>query len=58
MFQYVCFYRGKQCVVEALRSYDAQLAAAKIFKARKAYEIAVVLAGKDGQPIPVNPAAI
>jgi len=58
MFQYVCFYRGKQVTVSALRSYDAQLAAAKIFKARKAYEVAVVLAGKDGKPIPVDTASI
>ena len=44
MFGYICFYRGKRVEVRALRSYDAQLAAAKIFKARKPYEVAVVLA--------------
>lgn len=44
MFNYVCFYRGKQIVVQALRSFDAQEKAAKIFKARKRYEVTVVLA--------------
>ncbi len=58
MFQYVCFYRGKKIVVDALRSYDAQLAAAKIFKARKAYDVTVVLAAKAGEPVPFSPAAL
>lgn len=53
MFTYVCFYRGKKIVVQALRSYDAQLKAAEIFKARKAWNITVVLADK-----PVDPASI
>lgn len=53
MFTYVCFYRGKQITVQALRSYDAQLEAAKRFKAKKAWEIAVVLADK-----PVDPASL
>lgn len=53
MFNYVCFYRNKEIVVQALRSYDAQVKAAKIFKAKKAYEVAVVLADK-----PVDPASI
>lgn len=53
MFTYVCFYRGKQITVQALRSYDAQLKAAAIFKARKAYDVAVVLADK-----PVDPASL
>lgn len=44
MFNYACFYRGKKIVVQALRSYDAQEKAAKLFKARKSYEVAVVLA--------------
>lgn len=53
MFTYICFYRGKKIVVNALRTYDAQLEAAKRFKAKKAYEIAVVLADK-----PVDPASL
>lgn len=46
MFGYKCFYRGKTCEVYALRSFDAQQAAAKIFKAKKAYEITVMLCEK------------
>lgn len=53
MFNYIAFYKGKQIQVQALRSYDAQLAAAKIFKARKSYEVTVVLADK-----PVDPASV
>lgn len=50
MFTYVCFYRGKQVTVKALRSYDAQLEAAKLFKAKKSWEVAVVLADKQVDP--------
>ena len=53
MFTYVCFYRSKQITVQALRSYDAQLEAAKRFKAKKTWEVAVVLADK-----PVDPASL
>lgn len=53
MFSYLCFYRGKKIVVQALRSYDAQLKAAQIFKAKKAHEVAVVLADR-----PVDPAML
>lgn len=53
IFNYLCFYRGKKIAVQALRSYDAQLKAAQIFKAKKAYEVTVVLADK-----PVDPASL
>ena len=52
MFGYIAFYKGKKIEVRALRSYDAQLAAAKIFKAKKPYEVTVVLAENQvGQPV-------
>jgi hypothetical protein len=35
MLGYKCFYRGKSCEVYALRTFDAQEIAAKIFKAKK-----------------------
>ena len=54
MFTYVCFYRGKQITVQALRSFDAQEKAAKLFKARKRYEVAVVLAGRPQDTTPTN----
>ena len=46
MFGYVCFYRGERIEVRALRSFDAQEIAAKIFKAKKSWEVAVRLAEK------------
>jgi hypothetical protein len=41
---YVCFYRGKRTEVRAATTLEAQTKAAAFFKARKAYEITVVLA--------------
>jgi hypothetical protein len=53
MFTYECFYKGKRCTVQAFRSFDAQEKAATIFKARKSYDVTVVLANK-----PVDPASL
>ena len=58
MFTYIAFYRGKQIEVKALRSFDAQEIAAKQFKARKSYEVTVMLAAKDGEPVIHHPATI
>jgi hypothetical protein len=58
MFTYLAFYKGKQITVNALRTYDAQLIAAKLFKAKKSYEITVMLAAKDGEPVIHHPATI
>jgi len=43
-YPFVAFYRGKQTVVHAATSYDAQLKAAAFFKAKKSYEVTVVRA--------------
>ena len=48
---YIAFYRGKQLEVLADSSYAAQLKAAALFKAHKAYEVTVVLAERDGQQV-------
>lgn len=48
---YICFYRGKQTTVYACTTYEAQQIAAQRFKARKAYEVTVVLAEKEGQQV-------
>ncbi len=48
---YIAFYRGKQLEVLADSSYAAQQKAAALFKARKAYEVTVVLAERDGQQV-------
>ena len=44
MFGYICFYKNKKIEVRALRSFDAQEIAAKLFKAKKSWEVTVVLA--------------
>ena len=48
---YVCFYKGKRAEVYASTSYEAQTKAAAVFKARKQYEVTVVLAEKGGAPV-------
>ena len=48
---YIAFYRGRKAEVYAATSYDAQLKAAELFKARFAREVTVVLAEKAGHPI-------
>lgn len=55
MNKYVAFYRNKETTVEAETSYQAQLAAAEKFKARKSYEVTVVLAEKDGEQVTHTP---
>jgi len=58
MFTYVAFYKGKQITVNALRSFDAQEQAARIFKAKKSYEVTVMLAAKGDEPVIHHPATI
>lgn len=53
MRPYVAFYRGKQMDVEAETSRAAQIKAAALFKAKKEYEVSVVLAD-----VPVDPASL
>ena len=48
---YVCFYKGKRIEVYADTTYEAQQKAATLFKARKAYEVTVVLAEKNSEPV-------
>ena len=52
---YVCFYKSKRIEVEAETSYAAQLKAAQLFKARKSYDVTVVLAEKDGEQVTHTP---
>ncbi len=48
---YKAFYRGKTADVYAATSIEAQAKAAAIFKARKTYEVTVVLAAKNGEQV-------
>jgi hypothetical protein len=41
---YVAFYKGKQYELTANSAYNAQVIAAKHFKAKRHYEVTVVLA--------------
>ena len=46
------FYKGREITIEAETSYKAQELAAKQFKARKSYEVTVILIQKaDGTEI-------
>jgi len=48
---YKAFYRGKTCEIYAQTSFEAQKAAALIFKARKTHEVSVVLCEKGGEQV-------
>jgi hypothetical protein len=50
-YGYVCFWKGKRHEVYAETTLEAQELAAKFFKAKKQYQVTVVLAEKDGQPV-------
>ena len=59
MFSYICFYKGRQITVQALRSFDAQEIAAKKFKARRPWEVSVILAARsDGSEVVHSAATI
>jgi len=47
---YKCFYKGKECEVYAETSFEAQKKAAEEMKAKKRYEVHVVLCEKDVSP--------
>ena len=49
MNKYECFWKAKRITVEADTSYQAQQKAQVILKAKKGYEITVVLAELKGQ---------
>lgn len=52
---YHCFYRSKKLQIEAETSYAAQQEAARQFKAKKAYEVTVVLVAVDGKQVSLSP---
>lgn len=52
MNKYNAYFKGKQIEVTAATSYAAQQAAAALFKARKAYQVTVVLVQRaDGSEV-------
>ena len=48
---YIALWRGKRIEVYANTSYEAQQKAAAILKAKKAYEVTVMLAERAGEPV-------
>lgn len=52
---YLAFYKGKQLEVYADSSYAAQQKAAAQFKAKKSYDVVVVLVEKNGVPASAVP---
>jgi len=52
---YIAFYKNKKCEVYADTSYEAQLKAAKKLKAKKSYDVSVVLAEKNGKQVTHKP---
>lgn len=49
---YKAFWRGREIEVYAPTSYAAQLEAARIFKARKSYEVSVIICERaDGSTV-------
>lgn len=48
---YVAFYKGKKMDVYAESSFGAQQKAAAAFKAKRSYDVTIVLAEKDGQQV-------
>ena len=48
---YVAFYKGKRIEVHAMTKLEAQTLAAAHFKARKPYDVTVMLAEKDGEQV-------
>ena len=55
---YKAFYKGKQKDVYAETSYKAQLLAAQEFKAKKSYEVTIVLCELSGKQITQDTASI
>lgn len=55
---YIAFYRGKRIEVRANTSYEAQQKAAAILKAKKSYEVSVMLAEADGEQVVHSGAAL
>jgi hypothetical protein len=53
MRTYLAFYRGQKKPVVADTSYAAQLLAAQLYKAKKSYEVTVVLVDT-----PVDPSSL
>ena len=48
---YKAFYKGKTLEVYSDTSYQAQLKASQLFRAKKSYDVIVVLCEKEGEQV-------
>ena len=55
---YIAFYKGKKIEVQAETSYKAQLLAASQFKAKKSYEVTVVLCEVNSKQVIHSPSEV
>ena len=55
---YVAFYKGRRTEVRADTSREAQGLAANYFRAKRQYEVTVILAEKDGKTVVHNGAEL
>lgn len=55
---YKAFYKGRTCNVYANTSFEAQQKAALMLRAKKRYDVSVVICEKDGQQITHSTASI
>lgn len=55
---YIAFFKGRSIEVYADTSYEAQRKAARVFRAKKTYQVTVVLAEKGGKPVVHTPSSI
>ena len=51
MNRYIGYYKGKEEIVDAKTSYEAQMKAAKLFGAKKSWDVVVMLYSKDGEVV-------
>ena len=58
MYGYKCFYRNKTIEVYADSSYQAQQKASEEFKAKKSYEVTVILCEKNNEVVEHNGAIL
>lgn len=55
---YICFYKNRKVEVYANTTYEAQQKAAQQFGAKRGYEVTVMLAEKNGEPVVHSTASI
>lgn len=48
---YIAFYKGRKLEVHARSSYEAQCKAASLFKAKRSYDVTVVLCEVEGKQV-------